>query len=56
MKAEVAKLEFLRGLSADTLDLSVLLRSGAGSWRWSGRRLTAQALERRDPQRATRSC
>lgn len=56
MKAEVAKLEFLRGLSADTLDLSVLPAERRRFLAMVGRRLTAQALERRDPQRATRSC
>jgi hypothetical protein len=36
VKAEVRKLEFLRGMDAHTLDLSVCRRSGAGSWpRWA---------------------
>jgi hypothetical protein len=42
VKAEVAKLGFLRGLGADTLDLSERRRFLATV----GRRLTAQALER----------
>lgn len=51
MKAAVAKLEFLRGLGADTLDLSVLPAERRRFLATVGRRLTAQALERRDPQR-----
>jgi TnpA family transposase len=51
VKAEVAKLEFLRGLGADTLDLSVLPAERRRFLATVGRRLTAQALERRDPQR-----
>ncbi len=42
MKGELSKLAFLRGLDAHTLDLSMLP---------AGRRLTPQALERRDPHR-----
>jgi hypothetical protein len=51
VKAEVAKLAFLRGLGADTLDLSVLPAERRRFLATVGRRLTAQALERRDPQR-----
>ena len=51
VKAEVVKLEFLRGLGADTLDLSVLPAERRRFLATVGRRLTAQALERRDPQR-----
>lgn len=51
VKAEVAKLEFLRGLGADRLDLSVLPAERRRFLASVGRRLTAQALERRDPQR-----
>jgi hypothetical protein len=51
VKAEVAKLEFLRGLSADALDLSVLPAERRRFLATVGRRLTSQALERRDPQR-----
>src|SRR6266496_2258993 len=50
-KAEVAKLGFLRGLGADTLDLSVPPAERRRFLATVGRRLTAQALERRDPQR-----
>jgi hypothetical protein len=51
VKAEVAKLGFLRGLGADTLDLSVLPAERRRFLATVGRRLTSQALERRDPQR-----
>ncbi|MEV0970100.1 hypothetical protein [Microtetraspora glauca] len=51
MKAEVAKLEFLRSLGADSLDLSALPAERRRFLATVGRRLTAQALERRDPQR-----
>ncbi len=51
VKAEVAKLEFLRSLGADTLDLSVLPAERRRFLATIGRRLTGQALERRDPQR-----
>jgi hypothetical protein len=51
VKAEVMKLEFLRGLGADTLDLSALPAERRRFLATVGRRLTAQALERRDPQR-----
>jgi hypothetical protein len=36
VKAEVAKLEFLRSMGADSLDLSGLPPSGVGSWPRSG--------------------
>jgi hypothetical protein len=51
MKAEIAKLEFLRGLDAHTLDLSVLPAERRWVLATVGRRLTAQALQRREPER-----
>ncbi|GAA4479678.1 Tn3-like element TnAs1 family transposase [Rhodococcus olei] len=51
VKAEVAKLEFLRGLGADEVDLSVLPAERRRFLAAMGRRLTGQGLERRDPQR-----
>nr|WP_207386396.1 DUF4158 domain-containing protein [Protofrankia symbiont of Coriaria ruscifolia] len=51
VKAEVAKLEFLRGLDAHTLELSVLPAERRRFLATVGRRLTAQALQRREPQR-----
>jgi hypothetical protein len=51
VKAEVAKLEFLRPLGADALDLSALPAERRRFLATIGRRLTAQALERRDSQR-----
>jgi TnpA family transposase len=51
VKAEVVKLEFLRSLGADGLDLSALPAERRRFLATVGRRLTAQALERRDPQR-----
>ncbi len=51
IKAEVTKLEFLRGLGADALDLSVLPAERRRFLAAVGRRLTAQALDRREPQR-----
>lgn len=51
VKAEVAKLAFLRGLGADALDLSVLPAERHRFLATVSGRLTAQALERRDPQR-----
>ena len=51
VKAEVAKLVFLRGLDAHTLDLSVLPAERRRFLATVGRRLTAQALQRREPQR-----
>lgn len=51
VKAEVDKLGFLRGLGADALDISVLPAERRRFLATMGRRLTGQALERRDPQR-----
>lgn len=51
MRTEVDKLAFLRGLGADRLDMSVLPAERRRSLATMGRRLTPQALERRDPQR-----
>jgi TnpA family transposase len=51
VKAEVAKLEFLRSMGADSLDLSTLPAERRRFLATVGRRLTAQALERREPQR-----
>ncbi|MFF0144514.1 Tn3 family transposase [Amycolatopsis sulphurea] len=51
VKAEVAKLEFLRSLGADSLDLSALPAERRRFLATVGRRLTSQALEQRDPQR-----
>ncbi len=51
VKAEVDKLGFLRGLGAETLDMSVLPAERRRFLATLGRRLTGQALERRDPQR-----
>ncbi len=51
MKNEVEKLGFVRGLGADTLDMSVLPAERRRFLATLGRRLTSQALERRDPQR-----
>lgn len=51
VRNEVEKLEFVRGLGADTLDLSVLPTERRRFLAMLGRRLTGQALERRDPQR-----
>jgi hypothetical protein len=51
VRAEVAKLEFLRSLGADTLDMSVLPAERRRFLATVGRRLTVQALERRDAQR-----
>ena len=51
VKAEVAKLGFLRGLGADRLDMSVLPAERRRFLAAMGRRLTGQGLERRDPQR-----
>ncbi|MDP9850485.1 Tn3 family transposase [Streptosporangium lutulentum] len=51
VKAEVAKLEFLRSLGAHELDLSVLPAERRRFLATVGRRLTAQALQRRDAQR-----
>ncbi|WSY58331.1 DUF4158 domain-containing protein [Nocardia sp. NBC_00881] len=51
VRAEVDKLAFLRGLGADRLDMSVLPAERRRLLAGMGRRLTPQALERRDPQR-----
>lgn len=51
VKNEVEKLGFLRALGADTLDMSVLPAERRRFLATLGRRLTGQALERRDPQR-----
>ena len=51
VKAEVAKLEFLRQMGAHTLDLSVLPAERRRFLATAGRRMTAQALTRREPQR-----
>lgn len=51
VRTEVEKLAFLRGLGADRLDLSVLPAERRRFLATMGRRLTPQALERRDPQR-----
>nr|WP_238815708.1 hypothetical protein [Nocardia brasiliensis] len=51
VRNEVEKLGFVRGLGADTLDLSVLPAERRRFLATLGRRLTGQALERRDPQR-----
>ncbi|MGW0828514.1 Tn3 family transposase [Streptomyces sp. NPDC002845] len=48
---EVEKLRFLRGLDADTLDLSVLPAERRRHLAQIGRRLTTQALVRREPNR-----
>jgi hypothetical protein len=50
-EAEVAKLAFLRGLGAHVLDLSALPAERRRYLAMVGRRLTSQALERREPQR-----
>jgi hypothetical protein len=51
VKAEVAKLEFLRQMGARTLDLSVLPAERRRFLATAGRRMTAQALTRREPHR-----
>ncbi len=51
VKAEIAKLECLRGMDAHTLDLSVLPAERRRFLATVGRRLTAQALARREPER-----
>ena len=51
VKTEVEKLGFLRGLGADSVDMSVLPAERRRFLATMGRRLTGQALERRDPQR-----
>lgn len=52
VKAEVEKLVFLRNLGADELDMSVLPAERRRFLATVGRRLTGQALERRDPAAA----
>ncbi|WP_242702216.1 hypothetical protein [Arthrobacter cavernae] len=51
VKAEIAKLGFLRGMDAHTLDLSVLPAERRRFLATVGRRLSAQALARREPER-----
>lgn len=51
VRAEVGKLKFLRGLGAHELDLSVLPAERRRFLATMGRRLTGQALQRREPQR-----
>ncbi|MFI6602850.1 hypothetical protein ACIBHX_41925 [Nonomuraea sp. NPDC050536] len=51
VKAEVDKLGFLRNLGADRLDMSVLPAERRRFLATMGRRMTSQALERREPQR-----
>ncbi|MGX6608240.1 Tn3 family transposase [Micromonosporaceae bacterium Da 78-11] len=51
VKGELAKLAYLRRLDADTLDLSALPAERRRFLAGVGRRLTAQALQRREPQR-----
>jgi len=52
VKTELAKLPYLRGLDAHTLDLSVLPAQRRRFLAGLGRRLTAQALARRDQEDA----
>ena len=56
VKAELEKLAYLRGMDADTLDLSVLPAERRRFLAGVGRRLTAQNLARREPTAGTRSC
>lgn len=51
VRSEVEKLGYLRGLGADTVDMSVLPAERRRFLATLGRRLTVQALERRDPER-----
>lgn len=51
VKAELAKLAYLRGLGAHTLELSALPAQRRRFLAGVGRRLTAQALTRREPER-----
>ena len=51
MKAELEKLAYLRRLDADTVDLSMLPAERRRFLAGVGRRLTAQALQRREPER-----
>jgi TnpA family transposase len=50
-KMELAKLAYLRGLDADTIDVSMLAAQRRRFLAGLGRRLTAQALSRREPER-----
>jgi TnpA family transposase len=51
VKAELAKLTYLRRLAAHTLELSMLPAERRRFLAGVGRRLTAQALQRREPER-----
>jgi Tn3 transposase DDE domain len=51
VKAELEKLDYLRRLDAHTLDLSTLPEQRRRFLAGVGRRLTAQALQRREPER-----
>jgi hypothetical protein len=51
IKAEPTKLGYLRGLDAHTLDMSMLPAQRRRFLAGVGRRLTAQALSRREPER-----
>ncbi|BAS18377.1 transposase for transposon Tn21 (plasmid) [Arthrobacter sp. Hiyo8] len=51
VKTEIEKLEFLRGLGAPALDLSVLPAERRRFLATMGRRMTAQSLARREPER-----
>jgi hypothetical protein len=51
VKAELEKLAYLRGMDADTLDLSVLPAERRRFLAGLGRRLTAQNIARRDADR-----
>jgi len=51
VKAELAKYAFLRGLDADALDVSMLPAERRRFLATIGRRSTAQALSRREPER-----
>ena len=53
VKGELEKLAYLRGMDADTLDLSVLPAERRRFLAGLGRRLTAQNLARREPPRLT---
>ena len=51
VRAEIAKLEFLRSMDAHALDLSVLPAERRRFLAAVGRKLTSQALARREPER-----
>ncbi|MHC6220079.1 DUF4158 domain-containing protein [Arthrobacter sp. MMS24-S77] len=51
VKTEIEKLKFLRGLGAPALDLSVLPAERRRFLATMGRRMTAQSLARREPER-----